>query len=702
MTGALGAGFAQAESGRVIDQFIPDDLAAVDTQERIEARFGASEPAFVLFITSEPGAPELLRAIHALDRDLEDREIVLDVASITDHLGDVPSLSDAELRSAWNEANGRPDLSGQFIRDDATLVRVAFAVDLESGDITAAVDDAVSGIQLAGVDILPAGLAYVEQAQNEGGAQDVQYLVPLSVVAIAIILAFLFRRPSDVLIPIVTTFVALAWAYGILTWAQMPLSPLVFSVMPLILGLGVDYMLHIVYAFRETSKGTVSERFQQVGNRVGAPVFFTALTTLIGFGSFMVSKIPQVRSWGLLIGGGALAAFILGFLLLPALYRLSRPAKRPHVSTHRFLRRLGETVANNRWLVLLGLLLVTAGLGAAATQVNLERELETQVDPDEPASVALGEVEARFGGQSIAQFFVPRSVGPSGLEALEQELRDMDGLGFVDGPATRVSQGGGGANGYPTSDARLDGVSSPDAWLVTVGYETENERDILPLLEQAASEHGAELTGRGFISLEAEGAVLDSLLLSTGVAFGLVLLLLLFVFRKPVPALLAFTPLVLVIVWQLGIQAIFGIPLNSVTGITAAMVIGIGVDYSLHLMSDVQRSRHQGKTGWVSAVDSVTHVGQPVLAGTLTTVVAFTVLSFSQLSQLQQFGTVAAIVVACAFIASLGFIPAVVARGPRGPAPKSTGATRGGIIPVQPRFADPDVEAWYEESRRRD
>ncbi len=701
LTAGLGAGFAQAESGRVIDQFIPDDLAAVETRDRIEATFGASEPAFVLLRSDDPGAPDLIRAIAAMDAELSRDALVSDVASIADHVP-TEGKSDAEIQAAWNEAKARPDIAGAFIRDDATLVRVSYQVNLEPEAITASLDAATANIQVPGVTVQPAGLAYLEQAQSEGGAQDVQFLLPLSVVVIAVILAILFRRPADVVIPIATTFVALAWAYGILTWAQMPLSPLVFSVMPLILGLGVDYMLHIVYAFRATGKGPHPARFAQVGERIGAPVFFTAITTLIGFGSFLVSRIPQVRSWGLLLGGGALSAFILGFLLLPALYRLSREPRRELLSTHRFLGQLGAFLVRRRVWVLAVLGVATLGLGAAATQVDFERQLEVDVDENDPASSALNDIEERFGGQSIVQFLVPRSAGPTALEALEADVAAIQGIGFVDGPATRITNSQGNPDGYPANDPRLEGVSSANAWLVSAGYATNEERDLLPLLEATSDEHGAQITGRGYIQIEAEGAVLDSLLLSTGVAFGLVLLLLLLIFRRPGPALLAFTPLALVIVWQLGIQSLVGIPLNSVTGITAAMVIGIGVDYSLHLMSDVQRNRKAGHDGPTSAIEAVQHVGQPVLAGTITTVLAFTVLAFSQLSQLQQFGTVAAIVVTCAFIVTMGLIPAIVAfqggsksYAVRGMAEGTPGAT------ITPRFDDPDVQEWYEETVRR-
>lgn len=705
VTLALGGGFAQAETGRVIDQFIPDDLAAAQTQDEIEDLFGASELAFVMFLADDPGDPELLRALMALDARLEAEEVVQDVASVADFLTDG---TDQELRDQWDALQAQPPIAGQFIRDDATLMRVAFDVGLEPATITEILDDAEAP---GDWQLVRAGLAYVEVAQEESGAQDVQILVPLSIVAIAVLLGILFRRPADVILPIATTFVALAWAYGTIAWAQMPLSPLVFSVMPLILGIGVDYMLHIVYAFRAAEGRNQSERFARVGDRVGAPVFFTAITTLIGFGSFLVSRIPQVRSWGLLIGSGALAAFVLGFLLLPALYRLSRPGKRRPIRTGAGLDRLGRFLVRRRIPVLVALAVVTLGLGAAASQVDLERQLESEVDPEDPAFAQLDAVEQRFGGQSTIQFLIPRADGSQTLEATTQAVQAIPGIGFVDSPATRID-----GPPYAADDPRLEGVSVDEAWLITAGYPTDQERDILPELEEVAAKQDVGIAGRGLIQVQSEGAVLDSLLLSTAVAFGLVLILLFAIFRRPGPALLAFAPLVMVLVWQLGIQAIAGIPLNSVTGITSAMVIGIGVDYSLHLMSDLRRAREEGATPDEAAVGAVRHVGQPVLAATLSTVGAFTILSFSQLSQLAQFGTVAAIVVACAFLVSITFLPAATARATQTPVPARAPATppadppqrpRGYARPdiaakpwqqvVKPRFSDPDVQDWFED-----
>ncbi len=736
----LGAGMSQAEEGRINELFVPDDLPALQVQQDIEAIWGQTEGTFVLYIAADPTDPDLLRAVaHDMDR-LRTVDGVIDARGLPTvleaRIGDLDKATDQQLKATAKQLQNS-DAGKSFIASDALLVRVVLEP-VKDIPATTAELDAVVAASSADADIRTAGAIYIEQMQSSDAGGDVGLLMPLSLAAVLVLLGVLFRRAQDVAVPVITVLISIVMAYGTVAWAGMALAPPSFIVMPLLLGLGIDYMLHIMYAYREQANhDSVPRRFTIAGQRVGHPVFYTALTTLIGFGSFLASNIPQIRTWGLLIGSGALYSFILGFVLLPALYRLRRRKHRTtRLPLENAMGHITKLVMNNRGAVLMLVLLATAGLGTAAAFVSVEESLDFEPDPDAPAVANFNAVQDRFGGQNLATFLVTGATLAQ-LRDFENAL-DADPLsGFVDGPSHRL-QRAGTPNGPLVGPATED-VATPGHALVTVGYRRADLESAIDRFEEIAANSGlnAAITGPDVMEKESRAVFLPALFRSTMIALVLVIVLLAAVFRNPVTAALAFTPLVVTVVWQLGLQSLIDIPINPITGVMTAMILGVGVDYSLHIMAHFQEERHRGSSSRQAAEAAMRSVGRPVLAASITTVFAFSVLGFSSLLPLRHFGIVAAIVVTCAFIVSLSLLPVLAsflpdgrqapttrpstptmptmptghtaptkpahvttARGPASPsftAPARMTQAAVRTFTVRPRFADPAVEAWHQD-----
>lgn len=676
----LTAGMSQAKEGRIGELFVPDDLPALDVQLEIEEIWGESEAAFLLYKVSDPTDATLLRAVHA---DAA-RAALIDSVQKAQGLpnvieamrGDFTGLSDAEITQAAKQLQGT-DAGKAFIVADALLTRIIFPPAEDIPVMIAALDEVAAA---SNAEPTASGVIYVEQFQSENAGGDVAFLMPLSLVTIIVILSVLFRRFQDVAVPLFTVLLAVMMAYGTVAWAGEALAPPSFIVMPLLLGLGIDYMLHILYAYRGRPQSeSQPERFAMTGREVGWPVFYTALTTLIGFGSFFVSNIPQIRTWGLLIGSGALYAFILGFLLLPALYRLRRKKVRnvqlPFKSA---MRGASKFVMTHRKKTLAVMLLITGGLMVSASMVSIEDTIDFPIDENAPVIKNINAVQDRFGGQIMALFLVEAGER-SQLKVLEEDLAASPYAGFVDGPLHRLERAGQ-PNG-PLVGPITAGVATQTHWLVTVGYVYDDQEVAIGDFEARASNSPLEigLTGQGVIELESNEVFLSSLAKSTLIALVLVSILLIVVFRNPLTAGLAFFPLLLTVGWQLGLQNLVGIPLNPITGVMTAMIIGVGVDYSLHIMAHYVQDKKTGMTSLDAAGAAMRSVGRPVLAASITTVFAFSVLGFSSLPPLRHFGIVAALAVASAFIISLTILPILASYlpGPRAVVAMST--------PVQPR-----------------
>ena len=94
------------------------------------------------------------------------------------------------------------------------------------------------------------------------------------------------------------------------------LSPLSLLSVPLLLGLVIDYSLHILIAL-EHSRGDLGTTYEHVA----APVLLTGLSSCIGFGAPMLTQQPALRNFGLVMDLGIIAAVVTCLVLLPLLHR---------------------------------------------------------------------------------------------------------------------------------------------------------------------------------------------------------------------------------------------------------------------------------------------------------------------------------------------------------------------------------------------
>src|SRR5688500_8547466 len=120
----------------------------------------------------------------------------------------------------------------------------------------------------------------------------------------AIVLALVFRSRLR-LVPLAVALAALAITFGATALLGLPLTMASIAVLPVLLGLGVDYAIQ--YQARVDEEGS-PER----AARVAVPVIATAaLATGVGFLVLLLSPVPMVRGFGALLVAGIAIAFAL-------------------------------------------------------------------------------------------------------------------------------------------------------------------------------------------------------------------------------------------------------------------------------------------------------------------------------------------------------------------------------------------------------
>ena len=129
--------------------------------------------------------------------------------------------------------------------------------------------------------------------------------------------------------------------------------------------------------------------------------------------------------------------------------------------------------------------------------------------------------------------------------------------------------------------------------------------------------------------------------------------------------IVAVIPVSMVTIWILGSIYLLGFNLNPVTATTTAMTVGIGVDYSIHLIERYRQERRSGKEVWGALDTSVNTTGIALLAAGITTASGFGIISFSKVGMFHAFGALAFLIIVYVLLVSILVLPAIIVMAER-------------------------------------
>ena len=149
----------------------------------------------------------------------------------------------------------------------------------------------------------------------------------------------------------------------------------------------------------------------------------------------------------------------------------------------------------------------------------------------------------------------------------------------------------------------------------------------------------------------------EAITTTVAAALGILTLFFWVTVRRPVLGFVAVGPIVLVLIWVLGTMALLGIPYTVITSIITALSIGIGVDYTIHMIHRYQEEFSRVRNPEKAAVRTLATTGSALLGSALTTALGFGVLVLSPLQGLSQFGITAAITIGYSLLVSILVVP---------------------------------------------
>lgn len=200
--------------------------------------------------------------------------------------------------------SSRPNVATAYVRPAAPLTTPEAQEQLEHKIKEAGVPLKVTGWGYAMMSLVPwAKRELVTFTAGVGGL-------------ILLVLAFAYREWRAWLIHTASLVFAICATVATLKVAQLHINMLNALAFPLILGVGVDYGMHILFALRdhedaETSLGTVLK-----------PLIISGFTTIAGFGSLMLAKNPALSGLGTLCALGVLWCLVSSVLFIIPVFHL--------------------------------------------------------------------------------------------------------------------------------------------------------------------------------------------------------------------------------------------------------------------------------------------------------------------------------------------------------------------------------------------
>lgn len=244
------------------------------------------------------------------------------------------------------------------------------------------------------------GAGIVDEESGQATGESFAIISPIALLLILVVLGIAYRDVFDVLLGLVGVTLVLTWMMGFMGWAGIGMTQILIAVPFLLIGLSIDFALHVVMRYREAChddpEGTRLEAMQRGLAGVIVAIGAAAFTTAVGFLSNAVSPLDSIREFGIVSAVGIAAAFLVFGVLLPALkLELDGLLRRVGISRHgspfgrgRFagsVLRVGADAAKRApYLVIAVAIVLSVAGGAVATDIQTSVDQTDFLPRDSP------------------------------------------------------------------------------------------------------------------------------------------------------------------------------------------------------------------------------------------------------------------------------------------------------------------------------
>lgn len=688
--------------------YLPKSDPAVKLLDYIGEKYGGNSLGIVVIQAEDVFNLKTIKSIDHLTRQFKQIEGITYITSLTNILDIKKTEEGLEIGKLIDEEN-IPDQEGlnrikdyamnkaiyrnRLVSEDERTTLIICRIDGDRSKVAKEIERVVKDAELEEKTYF-AGLPFQLNTVNDLIIRDLKVLMPFVALMILIILYLSFGSVLSVILPLISVGISTLWTIGFMALLKIPLTVITNTTPAILMAVGSAYAIHVICKSFEEKEDDKKLRIQNSLSKVIIPVFLAALTTIIGFISFIFgSYLIMIQQFGIFTSFGIFIAFIISITLIPAILggiKYKETNKKQNLEfVNSLMERLGIWVINHKKFVCILGAVIGLGFLSGIFFIKTKVDFLDYFKPNSAIRITEEKMEKSFGGSVPVQILVRGDLQePEVLNAMKEIHNFLDTLKGVHHPQSIVELI------EEMNDAMGEGKKIPDTrekisnlyFLLegeeTIGqlinedktegiiqamtpgaYNEESEFIVKRIQEYIKSRNNHiyqfEFTGSPLVYQHLNHSLIRSQLYSLIIAIIAIFISLIFLTNSVQNSLVGLVPIILSLAILFGLMGILRIPLDVATVLVGSICIGIGIDYSIHFLNRYYYERKQNSSE-VAILNTIKYTGSAIMINVFTVMLGFLVLIFSNLVPIMRFGILLGITMLSSGFGATTLVPAII------------------------------------------
>jgi predicted RND superfamily exporter protein len=697
---------------------LPDDDPHAVLFKKIGEQFGGNNMGIIILEADDIFNTAVLQNIVKITDTLKEVEGINAVTSLTNIIDikggdfgieignlideyDLPDTPD-ELKALRDRVMSKEMYRGTIISDDGTATLMIFTLNDEANPQTVArtVKDKVLDMDLP-VQIYFTGSPMLVTYISDLMTSDLMKLLPIAFLLIAFILMLSFKTIRGVVLPLLTAIIAIVWTLGIMGLAGYEMSMISNNIPIILLAVGSAYTIHVLNRINQFKEKDRKKAVITALSFIIIPVILAALTTMIGFVSFIFGAyLTMIKDFGIFTALGTFFTLLLSIFFVPAVIvafsitskkkeKIAERSKYSILSKNILIPLHSLLFKHPKYVLLVWSILIVLSVGGIF-KIERSVDIKEYFKKGDPTRMAEEIMLKKFGGtKPVFVLFRGDMQSPEVLkmmiktEIYMKESPDIKNTQSVANLIEEINDVMG--NGLKIPDDRvmieqlwflLDGndymqrfVSDDlDEGIILSTFlspDNKSKKVFGEYMDKFIKENSTDdcqiaITGMPFIDVTMDRSLVKSQFGSLTIAVIFVIIIVGLILRSFSSGIYAIIPIVVAITILFGFMGIAGISLNIGTVLVASVALGIGIDYSIHIISHFNHIYEQSNNLEKALEGSIIVSGKAILINAISVSAGFLVLLFSQIVPLQYFGLLIAFSMIGSSLGALTLLPVIL------------------------------------------